>query len=139
MNSENKIDLHVHDGHNATLLVVNTNTGEILFGANDERYTLVKNQGGFPLKTLEVAKKKLKFKNINIRNIYFSTKTQPFVPNSKKSRIRTLFDLLVWFTPKEIFKNYLFTKLYTNDYFLLQVWNRSDTQSLLEAVLEKYF
>ena len=61
MNSDIRIDLHIHDGHTATLLAVNSDTGEILFGANDERYTLVKNQGGFPFKTLEVAKKTINF------------------------------------------------------------------------------
>ncbi len=94
------------------MLAVNSDTGEILFGANDERYTLVKNQGGFPFKTLEVAKKTINFRNENIKNIYFSTKTQPFIPNSRKSKVRSLFDFLIWFTPKEIFKNYFFTKFY---------------------------
>ncbi len=112
MTSSPRIDLHIHDGHTATLLVVDSDTGEILFGANEERYTIVKNQGGFPFKTLEVAKKTLNFANINIKNIYFCTKTLPLISNYKKSKVRSLFDFLIWFTPKEIFKNYFFTNFY---------------------------
>ena len=48
------IDLHIHDGHNSSVLVIDHLTGDLLFGANEERFTRQKNQGGFPYLALKI-------------------------------------------------------------------------------------
>ena len=55
------IELHIHDGHNSSLIVVDHKTGNLLFGANEERFTRIKNQGGFPYLALKNSQEYLRF------------------------------------------------------------------------------
>tara|TARA_Y100000589_G_C27187309_1_gene643213 strand:+ start:1901 stop:3676 length:1776 start_codon:yes stop_codon:yes gene_type:complete len=108
------IDLHIHDGHNSSVLVIDHLNGDLLFGANEERFTRQKNQGGFPYLALKKSKEHLKFSSSDVKKIFFSTKTVPYFANQKTSIFRKIFLQLNFHLPKSFFTNKLITKLYLN-------------------------
>ena len=111
--SSELLELHIHDGHNSSILISDAKTGKILFGANEERYTRAKNQGGFPINSIKASQNFLNYKPEQIKSIFFSTKSIPYIITDKHSNIfRKLFIFFGPFIPKRFFSSKLITNFY---------------------------
>ena len=103
------IDLHIHDGHNSSVLVIDHLTGDLLL--EQMRNVLQdKKIKGFPLFRVKKSKEHLNFLRQMLKNI-FSTKTVPYFANQKLLYLENFFTTKFPFT-KSFFTSKLITKLY---------------------------
>ena len=71
------INLDIHDGHCATVLMSDEDTGAILFCASEERFTRKKNIGGFPIHATREGLKAISADPKEVSKIRFSTTSVP--------------------------------------------------------------
>ena len=127
--TKNTVDLHIHDGHNSSLLVSDAKTGNILFGANEERYTHKKNQSGFPINSLKKSQEYLNFSFEDIQGVFYSSRTEPYLPTKTNSDLfRYLFLTLSPFLSKYFFTNKLISNFYKK---ISHLFRRKDSKKTL--------
>lgn len=82
----------VHIGHNSSCAIMRN--GVITYAAQEERFTRVKNQMGFPLRSLKYGLKKCNVEMSSLSGFYFTTKNVPPVPN--KANYVSSFSIRDW-------------------------------------------
>ena len=122
------IELHIHDGHNSSLIVVDHKTKPFIW-CKWKRFTRIKNQGGFPYLALKNSQEYLRFSASEVKKIYFSTKTVPYVITQKNSIFRRIFYKTWWFLPK-VFTN----QFVTNFYLKLSCQRKKDLVKILHKI-----
>ena len=101
--------LGIHDGHNATACLLNN--GKILGMASEERFTKVKNQGGFPIKAIQWLLDENDISQNKITNIAFAGKINPVTEVTSNKRLRHNFiSKISQYLPSSLIKSSLLNK-----------------------------
>ena len=99
------INLDIHDGHCATVLMSDQETGAILFCASEERFTRKKNIGGLPVHAIREGLKVISAGPKEVSKIRFSTTSVPEIQISVGGKPRLLSQLFSYFgtyIPREV-------------------------------------
>ena len=103
------IILGIHDGHTSTACLLID--GKVIHNVSEERFTKIKGQGGFPIKSIEYILKSSKIKSSEIDKIVLVGFVKPLtsIKDYKKGR-QALFPKLIKFlpiNPRIIIKKYI--------------------------------
>lgn len=125
------INLDIHDGHCATVLMSDEDTGAILFCASEERFTRKKNIGGFPIHATREGLKAISADPEEVSKIRFSTTSVPEIEISvggKPRFLSQLFSRFGTYIPREI----LISNIVSRFYLKIQTFKRK--QSILSQL-----
>ena len=100
----------IHDGHNSTACLLKD--GEILGMVSEERFTKIKNKGGFPFHSISWLLENFKVEADEIEKIAFAGKIMPVVEVTSKKRYRhKLISNLSKVLPSSLFRSKMISQL----------------------------